>query len=934
MLPLQRIERLQQQMLAMLEAMPVASLPLPSRQHLHGELAGYWAAADSQGRSRARQLADLRRAMMHAEADLRLADQTMSADLAAIIATVLDLPYAWQRRHLPPAQRAQAYRPVLLRSRPAWRAALPGMFVIATAGEEGQNLDPDHTTGPVLLLGLAQGMEAYATLGELHQELCERLDDPLQSMPLLRLLVNDRQIENALQADRLRYEWYADDPLQAQADCLLEAQRLRLNHAWPALPANEPERAAEKLRQAMALREEAGSKALLDTRYAALLESNLPGWLRSASPQALAHIMQGMQELIATGQQVAAPGILTLKQFRQHETLQDWAGSRVRDRLRHDLGLTVSASDILVNVVYTRQTGPWLNPLQPSPHVTWRGFERVGGALVEVIHASYPLDELAIRNLAWFDYDYWLTARVTSRDGSALPNNLNPNYIKALVRSLNVGGNYASYLRTQLIDSSTAKWRLYAHSKLNRARMRAEAAKARYAGHLSRDWSERHYRWVEHVLAQPHNALRPRVDGHSVIARQLLIQGNTVQGVLLLASNSRNTHDFVLYTPDAPDRRTWRSFAGPRALLRLLRQKPALRAYLAQRLPLLPAMQVEKLLLKGRLGKVLRTPAIDDDLFLACYMAEVRGMLAAADNNSHSTAEVNAEQALKLGWTLLDLISLFLPIKVMIPLALGRMALELWNGIEGYRQEDLNGVLNHAYNALSHLNDAGTSLASTGLMRRMLRGMPKQPPLPLPPRFSVTPETSNLRYRIDGVYGEEVHEKTSAFDGLSEYFIQDAQGRYFKVSFDGSRWRAIDPDRPDAYLTQPIKRLADGNWVIDSPLLWYDGLPDLARLFDDCRLQLPLAGVSTNGAEGLFTHDEQLYLQTRSGQLPLRRHLLAEHYHLEIPEASNAGVVPWAILRWQDGQWRIRVRQAGRSSAWLALPEAYSVSLGNRRSSR
>ncbi|NIF26251.1 hypothetical protein F3J44_07590 [Pantoea sp. Tr-811] len=930
MLPLQRINFLHQQALALLDTMPGIPSPLPTRQQLHGDLAAFWAEADSQGRSRTTRLADIRRAMMQAEADLRLADQTLSAALANTLSLFLDLPYAWQRRHQPLAGRAQAYRPVLSRSRPAWRAALPGMFVIVSGTEEGQNLEADQATGPVLLWGLAQGLEAYPTLGHLHQELCERLDDPLQGAPLLRLLVDPAQIEQAGQADRLRYEWYADDPLHAQVEHLLEAQRLRLNQAW----ASEPAPTAEQLRKAMALELEAGSKVLLDSRYAALLEQNLPNWLRSASPQALAHIMQGMQELVAAGEQVAAPGILTLRQFQQRETLQRWARERVQEQLRNDLGLAIEPSAIYITVTHTRQTGPWLNPLQPSSYVTWRGFERVGGELVEAYRARYPLDELAVRNVAWFDYDYWLTARVSTADGTALPAGLTPGYVKALVRNLNVGDSYASYLRTQLLDSPLGIWRLQAHRKVNYARMRAEMAKARYAGHLAPDWAERHYRWVQQVLAQPHNTLRPRVDGHPVIARQLLVDGNTLQGLLLLASESPNDTSFVLYTPDAPDRRAWRSFANTRALLRLLRNKPALRSYLAQRLPLLPSAQVEGLLLKGRLGKVLQTPAITDELFLACYRAEVRAMLAAADANSHSTAESDAEQALKLGWTLLDLISIFLPVKVMIPLALGRMALEIWNGVAAYRNEDLNEVLSHAYNALSHFNDAGTSLLSTGLMRRVLRGMPKQPPLPLPLRFAVTPETSNLRYRIDGLYGEEVYEKASTVEGLSEYFVQDAQGRYFKVSFDGSRWRAIDPDRPDAYLTQPVKRLADGNWVIDSPLLWHDGLPDLKRLFDDCRLPEPITDATASDASGLFSVDGQLYLQTPGGQLPLRRHLLPGHYHLPIPQATGAGVVPWAVLRWQDAQWRIRVRQAGRSSSWLALPGAYSASRGNSRSSR
>jgi hypothetical protein len=79
----------------------------------------------------------------------------------------------------------------------------------------------------------------------------------------------------------------------------------------------------------------------------------------------------------------------------------------------------------------------------------------------------------------------------------------------------------------------------------------------------------------------------------------------------------------------------------------------------------------------------------------------------------------------------------------------------------------------------------------------------------------------------------------------------------------------------------------------------------------------------------LHADGQQLYLQTRSGQLGLRRHLLADQYHLLIPLAEQTGVKPWAVLRWQADEWRIRVRQSGRSSDWLALPEAYSASRGN-----
>ncbi|MGE1115927.1 hypothetical protein ACQJ0K_30005, partial [Priestia megaterium] len=77
--------------------------------------------------------------------------------------------------------------------------------------------------------------------------------------------------------------------------------------------------------------------------------------------------------------------------------------------------------------------------------------------------------------LAWFNYDYWLTARVSHTEARTLPPELTPAYVKTLVRSLNAGGRYADFLYTQLVDSRTGRWRLLAHTRINRARMRAEA---------------------------------------------------------------------------------------------------------------------------------------------------------------------------------------------------------------------------------------------------------------------------------------------------------------------------------------------------------------------------------------------------------------------------------------------------------------------------
>lgn len=928
MTPLERIERLDQQVSALLIDLPSPAQPVDAShaalQRLQGTLAAFWTEPGPDGQTRKQQLLKLRRDLLLAELDLRVADQTLDADQAGQLRTCLTLPHAWQRRHLPQQQRPQVFRPLLEGSHPNWRSFLHGALVITANVPEGKLLTSQDTSGGALLCSLSHGIEDYASLAELHAELCERLDDPLQSQPLLHLFCNEEDAERARHAERLRYDWFTDDLLEAQIERLLDTQRL--HSTWLE---GQQDNLGDRLDKAMCLNDAIGAQAVLKTRYSLLLEKHLPSWLRNSNTQALSHIMQTMQELVLATEASTAPGILTLGQFQQQHSLLAWTRERLQARIRHDLNLALAPEQIRVNVTQGLQTGSHINPLTPSSYVTWQGMLRTGDELVHSVTHSYPLDVMALHNLPWFDFDYWLTARISHAQGQEIPSTLSPSYVKNLIRDLNVGGSYAQFLYTQLIDSRAGKWRLQGHARINRARMRADAVKARYAGHFAKDRLERGYHWVTTVLDYPDNDYRPTVEGHTIQVRQLLIKGQTLRGVLLINAQEQSVPSFVLHTPDAPDRRSWREFASVRELLRAVRQSPQLRQYISQRLHQLNPAVVEQLLTKGRLGPHLGKPAIAGELFFACYMAEVRSVLARVNTSTRTTAEVNVQTVIDTAWLIVDLVSLVLPNRTMVALSIGRAVIEVWEGAEAFNHEDREGILRHAYNALSHANDAATSYVGSGFMRRALRGLPKRPPLPVPARYQVSPERSTLRYRIDGIYGEGVYEKASAFEGLSQYFVQDNHGRFYKVSFDGQRWRAIDPEQPDAYLQLPLTRGESGEWRIDSPVIWHEGLPDLEALLEDCRLPDRRNGQPVDGGHGVYEDDGLLYLQASSQQLPLRRHLLAQHYHLIIPSARHAPVVAWAVLRRDEGQWRIRVRQPGRSSDWLALPAAYSESRGN-----
>lgn len=907
MTPLQRLEALDQQLTTLQQGLPRVQAGLPAvqlRKQLFAELAAFWSEASPAQASRQQQLQQLRREQLLAELELRLADQTLGDEHIALLRTCLALPLPWQRQHLPASAQPQLYRPVFRTLSPNHRLRIPGLLVLIAGSPAHSDAVPGQTAGQALLCSLSHGIEAFTGLDALHVELCERLDDPLQSQPLLSLLNADEDRERVRHADQLRYEPFTEDLVEYQAQCVIDLQQQRLTHAWTQAWQQDE----TVLANALALVPLMDSRHILATRYALLLEKHLPAWQQQATPQALSHIMQTLQALAAAIEQAAAPGILTLPQFRQRDTLLGWTRQRLRERLRHDPGLDIAPEHIQISVTLARQVGPLVNPLLPSAYIAVMSKPRPGGT-VELVPITYRLDELALYNIAWFDVDYWLTARVHHEDGTPIPS-LTPHRVKAMVRDLDAGSGYPQHLRRQLLDSPQGRWRQWAHGLIKRARMHAELAKARYAGHLLPDPFERSYHWARAIIGLPAEADTPQLN-----VRQLVIQGHTVQGVLLIDSPAAGRPGLLIYAPDAPDRRPWRDYPNTRALLKALRAQSVLREYITGRMPQANARHIDQLLRKGRLGPVTQRPAIEGELFSALYRAEVHALIAEADADSRSNRELIGQAGVNALRLVLDLVGLVLPHPALSALAFGRAAICVWEGLEAMQQEDREAALHHALGAFSHTVDGLNSYAGSAVLRRLFRGLPRQPPVPIPDRYVVRPDVARLRVRSLGSQGEGIFEMATADTGLSQYFIRDPQGRHYQVAFDGKRWQAIDPRQPDAYLKLPLRRRAEGDWVVDSTVVWHDGLPDLARLLDDCRLDPPLNGIRLAGE--LFDASGQLYLNLAAGQLPVRRHLLADHYHLQVPQVA---VVAWAVLRHRAGEWRIRVSQPGRSSDWLALP--------------
>lgn len=197
----------------------------------------------------------------------------------------------------------------------------------------------------------------------------------------------------------------------------------------------------------------------------------------------------------------------------------------------------------------------------------------------------------------------WMAAADAYRDAHALAKGLSadrglgaprdlPTFaaeapVKALLRE-----QYAVYLDT-LRTGPTATLRRDLSLGLSVALMRLRAEEARLAyvvpGHTAafrHDFAERGYQWVRAVLDAPTPTHRRRVEGHEVVASQVVIEGQPVEGVMVIgARQHRAVSSVLLYLPDAPDGRHFREFDDWNEAVRHVFDAPAFHDYLIDRLP-------------------------------------------------------------------------------------------------------------------------------------------------------------------------------------------------------------------------------------------------------------------------------------------------------------------------------------------------------------
>jgi hypothetical protein len=786
--------------------------------------------------------------------------------------------------------------------------ALPGIFVIGS-----------DSTPTVLLHSLAFGFESFASLNRLQREFTERLDDPRQGSALLAPLTC-AQRHRAYQADSLVFEPIQGELAATIARDLRDWHLRHLRQAWDQRSADVDLASLEQhLDKSADLAHLLHRRGALQTRYALLLARHMLPWFKNTAEDQKVHAMQAIRELILAMTLARSPALPNAYQFSQRDELLAYATRHLRQRIRTELGIEVDPRQVMVATTKAVRTGPLLHPLQPSSYISGVLRDKAGESLTLITHRR-SLAVLALENVSLLDLDFILTARVTL-NGSPAPRALTGAVVKNLVRRLSLGSSYVTFVQQRLLRDSDAQWRRERYRHLALARMRYEAYKSNASGRFLEHPRQRGFRWACSVLDRPLASQRHALpSAQRLEVNQLLIQEATLSGVLIItATGPLAPSNVVVYTPAAPDRRTWREYTSRAAFVQAFTQVPALRDYLVNRASLAEQARVRQVLENPVGGSHLRLAAIDGDFIERCYDAEVRHIIANVRAQATSTARLDTLIFTQTGLSVLELMASFAPAPVPLLVALAKALGNLWEGLENHRDRD--AALEHFMSGITYLGDAGVSLAGSPVFARAFRNLPLHSPSILNSAMAVPRDNTRLRYRIDGIYREGVYETLGEDGAAAEYLIEDRAGRRYKIEFDGEYWHIIDPRNPGANHPPRVRKNDAGHYEIVSDLYWQGTQPDLKRLLAQAQLQPSPEGLNLND-RGMATRNHQRFVQLGEGVYEVRKSLVRGRYRLLLPQSYGVLYPATVLLRRDttDQRWQIMVKQTGISSPWLELP--------------
>lgn len=802
-------------------------------------------------------------------------------------------------------------------------AALPlyGHFVITTKNLPVDSTDSsllrvvqDDAPRTVVLFTPTQGLESFASLSALSQELNARLTDNYQRDTLLEsVLVQDRV--RALAHHHVDLSPVADASAQTfYADQLIHKQKLDMRHAWPVAVANGQDKTLEDLsdhvEQSLDSSIVLKPAGILQARYTRLLESQLPEWLKQASEADKSQWRLAVEKLNHEQLASEASQAQSISLSGQRNTLLGYARQQLIQRIKSERNIEVDPDSIFISTTEALQTGAVIYPFGGSGFPAGVSIERTGPSITHKTTVR-SLSELALANVGVWDVTFALTARITDAQGHTHPI-LTHNYIKQLVRELDIGERYKTRLNDLLLNSQQAHWRKERYVALKTAQLKLDLLEARLSGVLNEDQAA----WVQAVLDHPAEKDRPLVKGGQIKAQLLMLRYHSLPGLLVFTSTA--VSQLLCYLPGAP-KNTWFAVAHSRNELARLLSQPMFNAYVLHKVTSAQQAYIRPLLNDGLSDSNVQLQIVPHSVFEASYDAEASHALRDADEQSTSTYESNLNTAKDAALTFLDVISFVLPTKILLPIVAARFIYQLtlvYDALQ--RDEEYEGFL-HLMGAISHLTDGASDFAGSAVFGRSIRQRARQPLAALNPNAASSPLPQTLRLRTGNEYGSGVYEGPSIGGSAPAHFIKDNKGNLYRSHYDNldDTWRVSDERAPDAQRSVPVSELSAGRWDVHPASPQLTQRSGIERVIDSAKVTGVRLSGRTPDAQGVYRVANLRYIEQNGIVFEVSYGWLGRHWYLQLPAGSST-LVRYKVRRTQ-GYWEIKHRLSSAEKRWEPL---------------
>ena len=859
--------------------------------------------------------------LIHAEQSLRLHDQTLSATESQAVLDVLQTPVTKARIWRHQARYQGAYEIVIQGASPALDRPLAGAFVLTLAASSGLSSDSQtfetptfapSTAAQALLYLPDSGLQAFSSLQALDLELRLRLGDEIQRNSLLNALPTQQRSYVQDQAYSLGYREIYGHVFAQRVDSLIQRQLDNINDAWSSAAsagsANNLDALNDYLTDALTLSHYLNPAGIIQNRYTSLFEEQLPDWLKSAPQAQKERWRQAVASLNHEFALSQAPGMPRTRQSGNRTYLLAFARDRLKQRVRQGLGIEIDPDKLVLVTTEALQTGPIVYPFATSGYAAGNSLGRTGPTVIlRPIRRS--LSEAALDNIGALDLTFTLTATITDEDGKR-HSILTGAYLKRIVRELDISTAYRDFLNETLLTSEKAGWRKDRYRALKTAQMRLDTLEARLSGQLTNQQAD----WVDTLL----DGASATSSGATITTQLLMLRYKPVPGVLLIAAQGNAQQ--LCYLPEAPDHIWFRTFGNLDELAAQL-SLPVLRDYVLQRTSVLEQAYINPLLNAGLTDSNTQSKTITGHYLDASYAAEVAFALRNVDEQSTSTREANLQTVKDTVMTVVDIISFALPLKVLIPLSIGRFLHGLHQGIDAVRREQDQEALLHFTNAIAHLTDAGSDFASSRVFASSIRLRTAPIARAFSPSAATLKTPQGMTLLKGDHYRQGVYEWKPLDGAPTEYYLPDANGNLYQATYDQTHntWLMTDRRMPNASYKTPALEVM-GKWKANSSAPVSNQISGIETLIAQARVSRVDVLRDIADTPGIYTLDQRHYIQQNGVVFEVSAGVPGPDLHLILATGSSSRPLVFKIRRNLDSnEWEVKHATSVNTIRWTPL---------------